>query len=60
MKNILFLFITFTLLTNIYSQTFITVNNNDDFKAAITNEKYTATIVQLGLTNCPWTQQMRV
>ncbi len=59
-KIILCLLNLFTLLSNAYSQTFITVNNNADFKAAINNAKYTATIVQLGLTNCVWSQQMKV
>jgi hypothetical protein len=54
------LLIAFTLMSISYCQTILTVNNNFDFDAAINNAKYTATIVDMGLTNCGWTKFMKV
>ncbi len=47
-------------MTQSSSSTFITVNNNADFAAAIYNTKYAATIVDMGKTTCGYSQRMKV
>ena len=56
----LFILILFTLMRTAFLQTLQTVSNDADFSAAINNTKYTATIVDMGLTSCGWTKFMKV
>lgn len=60
MKLILSLVLISTFACSVYSQTFLTINNDIDYKAAINNTKYTATIVDLMSSTCGYSKMMKV